>query len=52
MSMVEQKLNAYVERHPLVAELGDEYIMQNDKAEIEALSLICDIFNSTIEGNK
>ena len=36
----------YVERHPLAAELGGEYIMQNDKAQVDALQLVCDIFNN------
>lgn len=36
----------YIERHPLVEECGGEYIMQNDKAQEDALQLVCDIFDN------
>lgn len=36
----------YVDRHPLVKELGSEFIMQNDKAQEDALQLVCDIFDN------
>lgn len=36
----------YVERHPLVEELGGEYIMQNDEAQEDAIQLVADIFDN------
>lgn len=35
----------YVYRHPLVEECGSEYIYQNDKAQIDAIQLVADIFD-------
>lgn len=36
----------YVERHPLVEELGSEYIWQNDEAQEDAIQLVADIFDN------
>lgn len=36
----------YMERHPFAAKLGGEYIMQNDEAQVDALQLVCDIFDN------
>lgn len=36
----------YVERHPLVEEMGGEYIMQNDEAQEDAIQLVADIFDN------
>lgn len=36
----------YVKRHPLVEELGGEYIMQNDEAQEDAIQLVADIFDN------
>ena len=36
----------YIEKHPLAVDRGGEYIMQNDKAQVDALQLVCDIFDN------
>ena len=36
----------YVDKHPLVEELGGEYIMQNDEAQEDAIQLVADIFDN------
>lgn len=36
----------FIEKHPLAIECGSEYIMQNDKAQNDALELVCDIFDN------
>ena len=36
----------YAEKHPLAVECGSEYIMQDDKAQADALQLVCNIFDS------
>ena len=38
-------LAGYIEKHPLAVECGGEYIMQDDKAQVDALELVCDIFD-------
>lgn len=43
---IEVLLAGFVEKHPLAAECGGEYIMQNDKAQVDALQLVCDIFDN------
>ena len=39
-------LYAYIEKHPLAVDLGGEYIMQNDKAQVDAIKLVSDIFEN------
>ena len=39
-------LTKFIKENPLVVECGGEYIMQNDKAQVDALQLVCDIFNN------
>lgn len=39
-------LAGYIEKHPLAVECGGEYIMQDDEAQIDALQLVCDIFDN------
>lgn len=36
----------YVDRHPLVEEMGGAYIMQNDEAQEDAIQLVADIFDN------
>ncbi len=36
----------YIEKHPSVVALGAEYIWQNDKAQEDAIQLVCDIFDN------
>ena len=38
----------YAEKHNLAVELGGEYIMQNDKAQEDAIQLVCDIFDKAV----
>ena len=45
-------LSEYAEKHPLSAECGSEYIMQDDQAQVDALELVSDIFDSMEEQNK
>ena len=42
-------LQGYVDNHPRVIDLGGEYIMQNDDAQVDAVRLVCEIFDS-LEG--
>jgi len=36
----------YIEKHPDVTSLGAEYIWQDDKAQEDAIQLVCDIFDN------
>lgn len=42
-------INDYAENHELATECGSEYIMQNDKAQVDALQLVCQIFDILVE---
>ena len=42
----------YAEKHPSVVEVGGEYIMQNDKAQVDALELVCNIFDCMQEAEQ
>lgn len=39
-------LAEYIEKYPLAVECGGEYIMQSDEAQIDALELVCNIFDN------
>lgn len=39
-------LAEYIEKHPLAVECGGEYIMQDDEAQVDALNLVCNIFDN------
>ena len=39
-------LAEYIKKHPLAVECGSEYIMQDDNAQMDALQLVCDIFDN------
>lgn len=39
-------LAGYIEKHPLAVDAGGNYIMQDDKAQVDALELVCDIFDN------
>ena len=39
----------YANTHELAVECGSEYIYQNDDAQVDALDLVCDIFDKCIE---
>ena len=36
----------YIEKHPLAVDCGSEYIMESDKAQVDALELVCNIFDN------
>lgn len=42
----------YAEKHDLAMECGSEYIMQDDEAQIDALDLVCNMFDILSEDNK
>lgn len=50
MNFDEEEIKAlladYIEKHPLAVECGGEYIMQNDEAQVDALKLVCNIFDN------
>lgn len=39
-------LAQFIEKHPYVLTLGGEYIMQDDKAQDDAILLVCNIFDN------
>lgn len=39
-------LAEYIEKHPLAVECGGEYIMQDDEAQVDAINLVCNIFDN------
>ena len=39
-------LAGYIEKHPLAVECGGEYIMQDDEAQVDAINLVCNIFDN------
>lgn len=43
---LKQYLAWYIEKHPYALTLGGEYIMQDDKAQEDAIQLVCDIFDN------
>lgn len=38
-------IKQYSNNHDLAEECGSEYIQQNDSARIDAIELVCDIFD-------
>lgn len=38
----------YINKHPLAAECGSEYIYQDDKAQVDAIQLVADICDALI----
>lgn len=44
-SEILELINQYATKHNLAKELGSEYIMQDDKAQCDALELVCNIFD-------
>ena len=39
----------YANTHELAVECGSEYIYQNDDAQVDALDLVCAIFDKCVE---
>ena len=42
-------IKQYTFDHGSAIECGSEYIYQNDKAQTDAIDLVCDIFDTCIE---
>lgn len=36
----------FIEKHPMAIGCGSEYIMQSDEAQVDALELVCNIFDN------
>ena len=45
-------IKKYADEHELAIKRGGEYIMQNDEAQVDALDLVCNIFNILSEDNE
>lgn len=45
-------MKKYADKHELAMDCGSEYIMQNDEAQIDALDLVCKIFDTLSDDNK
>lgn len=48
MGNIMELIAEYGKKHPLAFECGSEYIMQNDEAQVDALELVCEIFDELI----
>lgn len=48
LETIQRLMEEYAEKHPLVWEMGSEYIMQDNKARVDALQLICDIWDNCL----
>ena len=48
MKDVMMLIEDYIEKYPLAAELGSEFISQDDEAQEYALQLIYDIFDAIV----
>ena len=46
MNNIEKLIADYRYKHPLAEKLGGEFIMQSDEAQIDAIQLVCDIFEN------
>lgn len=49
MDKLKELILEYANAHELAVECGSEYIYQNDDAQVDALDLVCDIFDKCIE---
>ena len=48
MTDVMRYIEEYAKKHPLALECGSEYIYQSDEAQVDAMKLVADIFDSLI----
>ena len=48
MKDVMMLIEDYIEKYPLAAEMGSEFISQDDEAQEDALQLVYDIFDAII----
>lgn len=46
---LETLIENYAQRHPLAAEIGADYVWQNDKAQEDAIQLVADIFDNAVD---
>ena len=49
MNKLKEFILEYANTHELAVECGSEYIYQNDDAQVDALDLVCAIFDKCIE---
>lgn len=49
MNKLKELILEYANAHELAVECGSEYIYQNDDAQVDALDLVCAIFDKCIE---
>ena len=49
MHKLKELILEYANTHELAVESGSEYIYQNDNAQVDALDLVCDIFDKCVE---
>ena len=49
MNKLKELILEYANTHELAVEHGSEYICQNDDAQVDALDLVCAIFDTCIE---
>lgn len=45
---IEKLIGKYINKHPTALSCGSEYIMQDDKAQVDALDLVCKFFDIMI----
>ena len=48
MNDVMRLIEEYAKKHPLAMECGSEYISQSDRAQVDALKLVYDIFDALV----
>lgn len=49
MNKLKEFILEYANTHELAVECGSEYIYQNDDAQVDALDLVCAIFDKCVE---
>lgn len=49
MNKLKELILEYTNVHELAVECGSEYIYQNDDAQVDALDLVCAIFDKCVE---
>lgn len=49
MNKLKALILEYAKKHELAVECGSEYIYQNDDAQVDALDLVCAIFDKCVE---
>lgn len=49
MNKLKEFILEYANVHELAVECGSEYIYQNDDAQVDALDLVCAVFDKCVE---